>query len=213
MNITYLILAIIFLFGVLSLFKSSDNREPFIVIPRPIGSNPNPLDPLSEIAFMMSNLREKPIPIEDRKVWVCDSKWSGKPVLGHNLNIDCNDPTYNCNTKANIADKCKYIPLPSSLQPEYNIAMRDEIRAKKKKIQHMNVFIPPTTANCKIGCKTPNYTNTNFDTYDQWTCDAEGAREDLLTFKNITEDESNVNMCNSDLDCIWCNSVGFRNAV
>ena len=70
-----------------------------------------------------------------------------------------------------------------------------------------NVYIPPTMNTCKLGCTPPVFSNINLDSYSIWKCDQDSVRKDLLTLKGYTENESNVDLCKYDTDCIWCNNV------
>lgn len=212
MNAKNCILALIILFGIICLFKSSGFKEPFIAqIPMGnYGLESAILDPLYDLGDIMdiqNNLGKKRIPAEDKPIWLCDSKWTGAPVRGVNLGIDCNDPKYNCQPKKTVADNCSYIKLPSTTNTIVDTNTTSQIEMDEQDLPTKNIYIPPTMNTCKLGCTNPVFSNINLDSYSLWKCDQDSVRKDLLTLKGYTENESNVDLCKHDTDCIWCNNV------
>lgn len=216
MNATKIILALIIVFGVMSLLKSSEIKEPFL-LQIPIGnsgidSSLDPLMDLSDALDISKNLNSSnviPLPPEEKPIWLCDSKWTGKPIRAINMGIDCADPNYNCQTKEAVEENCSYVRLPSTTSADVDISTIDQIEEEKQDIPSRNVYIPPTMNKCKLGCKKPIFSNIDLDSYSLWTCDQSSVRKDLITLQGMTEDESNVDLCKHDIDCIWCNSVGY----
>lgn len=207
MNAKNVILALIFLFGIICLFKSSEFKEPFL-LQIPVGNSgiDSSLDPLMDLGDALDiskNMKKKPIPPKERPIWLCDSKWTGKPIRAINMGIECTDPYYDCQPKKVIEENCYYVKLPSTTNAYSDIKMIDQIENEEQDIPSRNVYIPPTMNTCKLGCKRPVFSNIDLDSYSLWRCDQNSVRKDLI-IQGYTDDESNTDICKHDIDCIWC---------
>jgi len=213
MNAKNCILALIILFGIICLFKSSEIKEPFLVkIPSGYGSIGSSLDPLMDLGDVLDiskNLGKKRIPPKDKPIWLCDSKWTGKPIRAINMGINCNNPNYNCRQKKAVEENCSYIKLPSTTNATVDKNTISQIEQGELDLPNRNVYVPPTMNTCKLGCTKPVFSNNNLDSYSLWKCDQNSVRKDLITLKGLTEDESNMDLCKQDLDCIWCNNIEY----
>ena len=110
---------------------------------------------------------------------------------------------------------CRYAPLPSSY---WNISDQYTRESNDKKIKqlendidrlnlrHQNVYIPPATNTCKLGCTfIPDKTNISMQSNKLWKCKP---HEITYTQNGLTNDYFSQELCRKDIDCIWCNSVG-----
>lgn len=159
---------------------------------------------LSDISRMMIYMNKAHLPATEFNIWSCD-KHTGRTVRGETININCEDPNANCTTYNEGIQTCRYEPLPSSIWNDDNKYTLSELEnnVDNDNIQDVSVYIPPTINTCKYGCTFQPSINATLLGGKLWSCSP----------NNRVPGNTNINdssdICNTDLDCIWCDETGF----
>jgi hypothetical protein len=166
---------------------------------------------LSEIATLIQHIGKPILPPSERKVWKCNKN------TGYVYQDALNCANEDCMTAEESKKNCRYKPLPSShwnIADQYTRESEDEKLKRlendvnRLNLRHANVYIPPATNTCKLGCTfTPNISNLDPQSNNLWKCNP---HEIINSQHGLSNDYYNQDLCREDTDCMWCNRVGVE---